>query len=37
MISVEDLDHDKICRLKETYALRSFEEIRKEELLSDNP
>ena len=24
MISVEDLDHDKICRLKETYALRSF-------------
>ena len=32
-----DLDHDKICRLKETYALRSFEEIRKEELLSDNP
>ena len=37
MISVEDLDHDKISRLKETYALRSFEEIRKEELLSDNP
>lgn len=36
IVSREDLDYDKIRRLKAAYDLRSFDEIRKEELLLDN-